>query len=121
MFPAIFELDENNEATGTVHFFCTDVCRSRFIENGNVRGRYACDVSTIPNDGLVCEFCDGPLVDTSQEDPTYDEPDIDDTVYECPNCERPQQFRGLCATCMEEMRSTPDDPFWQRLAERKKL
>ncbi len=44
-----------------------------------------------------------------------DEPDIDDTVHECPNCERAQQFSGLCGSCMEEMRHTPNDPFWQRI------
>lgn len=45
------------------------------------------------------------------------EPDCDDSVFACPNCEQPQQFGGLCSTCMEEMRQTPTDPFWQQLAE----
>jgi hypothetical protein len=50
-----------------------------------------------------------------------DEPEIDDTVHECPNCERPQQFAGLCSSCMTEMRETPNDPFWSKLADAGKL
>ena len=45
------------------------------------------------------------------------DPDFDDSVFACSNCERPQQFGGLCSTCMEDMRQTPNDPVWQQLAE----
>lgn len=44
-----------------------------------------------------------------------DQPDIDDTVHACPNCEQPQQFGGLCSRCTEEMRQTPEDPFWEKV------
>lgn len=44
-------------------------------------------------------------------------PDIDDTVHSCPNCDEPQQFRGLCSSCIEDMRQTPEHPYWQNLAE----
>jgi hypothetical protein len=43
------------------------------------------------------------------------EPEMDDTVHVCPNCERPQQFTGLCLLCTAEMRETAGDPFWERL------
>lgn len=46
------------------------------------------------------------------------EPETDDTVHACPNCERVQQFGGLCAHCMAEMAATPDDLFWDKLAQR---
>jgi len=29
------------------------------------------------------------------------EPDIDDTVYCCPECERPNQYGDLCETCRQ--------------------
>lgn len=119
MVPAIFELDWKGEATGTVHFFCCDSCRSCFIGEGRVVGRYSGNDSPLPNGGLVCEFCGSPLADVSLQE--TDEPDIDDTVHECPNCERPKQFPGLCDSCAEEMRRTPEDPFWQRLAEERRL
>lgn len=121
MVPAIFELEMGGEATGTVHFFCSDSCRVYFIGGGRVIGRYTCGESILPNDGLVCEFCQSPLRDTPPQEPDSDEADAIDTVHGCPSCERPQQFSGLCTSCVEEMRRTPNDPFWQRLAEEGKL
>lgn len=32
------------------------------------------------------------------------EPDHDDTVYFCPDCERPNQFGEICPSCQRERR-----------------
>lgn len=32
----------------------------------------------------------------------YDEPDHDDSVKFCPNCERPNQFGELCVSCQRD-------------------
>ena len=47
-----------------------------------------------------------------EEEELFDEPETDDGINECPNCERAQQFPGLCPSCMEEMRQDPMNPVW---------
>jgi hypothetical protein len=63
ILPAIYELDLDGEATGIVHSFCADACRSRYIEEGRVIGRYSRAETELPNEGLVCEFCQDTLDD----------------------------------------------------------
>ena len=57
----------------------------------------------------------GQLHYAAETEDDADEPDYDATVNECPNCEKPQQFKGLCGSCMEEMRNDPDNPIWEKL------
>ena len=71
--------------------------------------------------GDPCVECHGKGFHTAdcfeqQRPQDYEEQEMDDTVHECPNCERPQQFPGLCATCTRDMHANPNDPFWQKLA-----
>ena len=57
--PAIYEVDENGDATGVVHFFCSEDCRASHILlalNGYVDGD---DSDWI--EGTVCEQCNKPL------------------------------------------------------------
>jgi len=41
---------------------------------------------------------------------TDEEPVIDDSVKYCPDCERPNQFGELCASCLEDRRLEGLDP-----------
>lgn len=58
-------------------------------------------------DSLDGEF---PAAGPSRVEPDYDpgggpdEPDIDDSVKCCPNCEQPNQFGQLCPQCDREQR-----------------
>lgn len=36
-------------------------------------------------------------------DDYYDEPDVDDSVRFCPECETPNQFGELCGRCQREI------------------
>lgn len=49
-------------------------------------------------DYRVCQSC----VEQRDEAMEVEEPDTDDTVNACPNCDRPQQFAGLCNQCERE-------------------
>ena len=54
----IFDLDENGEATGVVHPFCSDKCRDAYIPEQLPNTEYGvCFVSHFANDDLRCEQC----------------------------------------------------------------
>jgi len=42
-------------------------------------------------------------------DDYYDEPDIDDLVRFCPDCETPNQFGELCNRCQREIEMEAND------------
>lgn len=46
-----------------------------------------------------CEYCGFPDEDGTCGCHPEPEPDHDDSVRFCPNCERPNQFGELCAAC----------------------
>lgn len=50
----------------------------------------------------LCDDCAGLNDEEIDDEDDAREPDIDDTVHACPNCERPQQFEGLCPICERE-------------------
>lgn len=52
-------------------------------------------------DYRLCESC------IAKRDEHYDEPDHDDTVRCCPDCERPNQFGELCVECARERKEQP--------------
>jgi|SRR5579872_2978859 len=55
--------------------------------------------------GDPCELCGGKgfhTEDCPDSDANIPEPDIDDTVNCCPDCERPNQFGDLCESCTQD-------------------
>jgi hypothetical protein len=48
------------------------------------------------SDYYLCDSC------IAERDEVEQEPDIDDSVKCCPDCERPNQFGELCASCEQE-------------------
>jgi hypothetical protein len=71
--PALFELDQDGEASGTVHHFCSDECRFKFFwtmlpagevsASGETRSSVLCrlGVSNDWIDGTQCDCCGGAL------------------------------------------------------------
>ncbi len=55
--PVLYELDERGEATGTVHFFCSDKCRDTFEVDGPVAKSVLTVGSPEVEDGTVCDEC----------------------------------------------------------------
>lgn len=55
------------------------------------------------NTEIICADC------TAIEDAIdgADEPDHDDTVHCCPDCERPNQFGELCFSCAQDRGEQP--------------
>lgn len=51
--------------------------------------------------GAVCPFEFAKCMDCEAAE-DFPEPDIDDSINFCPNCERPQQFSGMCGECERE-------------------
>jgi hypothetical protein len=66
--PAIYELNENGEATGTVHFFCSDRCLNHQIPNpfGTQVHNFGIGVSEVPDPQTICETC-GKTLETNNE------------------------------------------------------
>ena len=60
-----------------------------------------CGSVTEDEDYRMCDSC------IAERDSHYDEPDCDDTVLCCPDCERPNQFGELCAACARERNEQP--------------
>lgn len=58
LFPLLFEIDSTtNEATGTVHFYCSNACREQAVKDETVPNPHAAGADKLPNRGLVCESC----------------------------------------------------------------
>jgi hypothetical protein len=58
MAPAIFELDENGEATGQVTLFCSEKCACKFQNVGAIEyPSYSHGKSEVTMRGLVCVEC----------------------------------------------------------------
>lgn len=58
MFPVIYDLDpETNEATGTVHFFCSTGCRSQSPHKLPDASNYGENGPAEVPAGSVCELC----------------------------------------------------------------
>lgn len=56
--PVIYELDEHGEATGTVHFFCSEACREdAALKAGLVNPGYSRGESDDVPPDTVCENC----------------------------------------------------------------
>lgn len=51
--------------------------------------------------GVGCDERDA-ICDECADDFVTDEPDHNDTVHCCPDCERPNQFGELCPSCQRE-------------------
>jgi hypothetical protein len=68
-----------------------------FCEQCGVAVCYECGAHFEPvNDELNAPPCD------CSEYPNYPEPDHDDEVLCCPDCERPNQFGERCTACERE-------------------
>jgi hypothetical protein len=55
------------------------------------------------NDWLTQQPVDEHEATLYDYDEYYDEPDIDDSVRFCPECETPNQFGELCGRCQREI------------------
>ncbi len=61
LFPVIYDLDENGEATGTVHFFCCTGCRSQSPHKLPDASNYGENPAWCVPDDARCETCGGPV------------------------------------------------------------
>lgn len=59
--PVIYDLNDDGEATGTVHFFCCTGCRSQSPHKDPSRDNYGSNCSVLVPDGTICELCRKPI------------------------------------------------------------
>lgn len=67
----------------------------------------SCGVNATAPRSCYCDECEAEF---------YDEPEIDDSVRCCPDCERPNQFGEVCSSCLrergeDECQGHPAGPF----------
>jgi hypothetical protein len=58
---AAYELDDDNEATGTVYHFCSEWCRDQFTSDAIKGINFSCGNSSDAIQGTVCDNCAGKL------------------------------------------------------------
>lgn len=68
--------------------YCGEVITFDLPEGHTDGDWYACERCAAMDEPCTCEHCV--------------EPDHDDTVHCCPDCERPNQFGELCHSCASE-------------------
>lgn len=66
--PAIFELDENGEATGQVYVYCSEECADKHQRNNGFDfPKYKHGVGPIPDSQAKCTYCEKSLLPDGQE------------------------------------------------------
>ncbi len=56
-FPAIFELNDNEESNGVVHLYCCGQCRTADVQDGTVEEPFISSSSHCSDRNNVCERC----------------------------------------------------------------